>query len=417
MLVAWRARGCEAAWQLAERGVDLVLRESKPEVMSPRTRRRCGRDRLLEFAALRLRRVAGRLAQGELRRAGSLILACADATRVPRARRWPSTATPSRACHVAHRAPPRIHLERRVVDELPDGDAIVATGPLTGAVSRAAGRACGRPLYFYDAIAPIVDAETIDRTVAFRASRWARTASSATRSVGDAAGGATAPATLTARPRAATTSTARSIATSTPRCGRRARRPQGRAAQLRGGALFRRLLPIEVMADRGLECSPSGPCGRGLTIPAPASAARRRPAAPRDPPPVGVQPGRLPDAPRLSRAATHFPHDPGPRRPSSCAWVDPPQFLRRLAAPAGRRARAAQPPHCPPGGQITGVEVHRIDRDGLLAGRFAAVRARGTSAAPPPQSRRWARSTSTSPPARRQKPFEPMNINFGLLPP
>src|SRR5207253_9368884 len=114
--------------------------------------------------------------KAELRRAGSLIVACADATRVPAGEALAvdrfafARLVTSRIAH--H---PRIRLERRVVDSLPDSDSdvILATGPLTGGrLARQLGELCGRPLYFYDAIAPIVDAETIDTAIAFRASRW-----------------------------------------------------------------------------------------------------------------------------------------------------------------------------------------------------------------------------------------------------
>ncbi len=177
LVVGGGLAGCEAAWQLAERGVDVTLRESKPEIMSAAH----STPLLAEIVcsnSLRSDAVespAG-LLKAELRRAGSLILSCADATRVPAGEAlavdrfaFARLVTSRIANH------PRIRLERRVVDELPDGDAIIATGPLTGGrLARQLGELCGRPLYFYDAIAPIVDAETIDRAIAFRASRWGR---------------------------------------------------------------------------------------------------------------------------------------------------------------------------------------------------------------------------------------------------
>src|SRR3954462_11791498 len=169
--------GCEAAWQLAQAGVPVLLRESKPEVTSPAH----ATPLLAEIVCSNsLRSDAADAPAGvlkaELRRAGSLILACADATRVPAGEAlavdrfaFARLVTARVASH------PRIRLERRVVDQLPDGDAIIATGPLTGGrLARQLGELCGRPLYFYDAIAPIVDAETIDRSIAFRASRWGR---------------------------------------------------------------------------------------------------------------------------------------------------------------------------------------------------------------------------------------------------
>src|SRR6266404_2120203 len=130
--------GCEAAWQLAEAGIDVVLRESKPEVMSAAH----STPLLAEIVcsnSLRSDSVetpAG-LLKAELRRAGSIILACADATRVPAGEalavdRFAFSRLVT--ARIANHA--RIRIERRVVDEMPEGPtvalAIIATGPLTG---------------------------------------------------------------------------------------------------------------------------------------------------------------------------------------------------------------------------------------------------------------------------------------------
>src|SRR6185369_3044806 len=117
------------------------------------------------------------LLKHELRRAGSLVIACADEHRVPAGQAlaverfgFARAITQRLALH------PRIRIERRRVDELPDHPVIVATGPLTdgqlGEVIRA--ELGGDRMYFYDAIAPIVAAESIDFDHAFRASRWGR---------------------------------------------------------------------------------------------------------------------------------------------------------------------------------------------------------------------------------------------------
>ena len=172
--------GCEAAWQLATAGIDVALIESKPAGMSPAH----ATPLLAEIVCSNSLRsdatdAPAGLLKAELRQAGSLILACADATRVPAGEAlavdrfaFSRRVTTRLANH------PRVRIERRVVDELPDGrrhPVILATGPLTGGrLARVLGGLCGKPLYFYDAIAPIVDAETIDAAVAFRASRWNR---------------------------------------------------------------------------------------------------------------------------------------------------------------------------------------------------------------------------------------------------
>src|SRR5687768_9643019 len=114
------------------------------------------------------------LLKAELRKAGSLILACADATRVPAGEALAVDRIAfSRRVTTLLANHPRVQIVRRLVDELPDGPTILATGPLTGGrLAHILGGLCGKPLHFYDAIAPIVDAETIDMNVAFRASRW-----------------------------------------------------------------------------------------------------------------------------------------------------------------------------------------------------------------------------------------------------
>jgi methylenetetrahydrofolate--tRNA-(uracil-5-)-methyltransferase len=172
--------GSEAAWQLAEAGLDVALVEMKPAAMSP-----AHQSPLLgELVCSNSLRSddpvapAGLLKQ-ELRACGSLVIACADAHRVPAGQAlaverfgFARAITRKLALH------PRIRIERRRLDELPDHPVIVATGPLTegalGEVIRA--ELGGDRMYFYDAIAPIVAAESIDWDNAFRASRWDRDA-------------------------------------------------------------------------------------------------------------------------------------------------------------------------------------------------------------------------------------------------
>jgi len=170
--------GSEAAWQLAEAGLDVALVEMKPCAMSP-----AHQSPLLgELVCSNSLRSddpiapAGLLKQ-ELRKCGSLMIACADQHRVPAGQAlaverfgFARAITQRLALH------PRIQIERRRLDELPDSPVIVATGPLTegalGEVIRA--ELGGDRMYFYDAIAPIVAADSIDWDFAFRASRWGR---------------------------------------------------------------------------------------------------------------------------------------------------------------------------------------------------------------------------------------------------
>jgi len=170
--------GSEAAWQLAQAGLRVALIEMKPAAMSP-----AHQSPLLgELVCSNSLRSddpvapAGLLKQ-ELRKCGSLVIACADEHRVPAGQAlaverfgFARAITRRLALH------PRIRIERRRLDELPDHPVIVATGPLTdgalGEVIRA--ELGGDRMYFYDAIAPIVAADSIDWDQAFRASRWDR---------------------------------------------------------------------------------------------------------------------------------------------------------------------------------------------------------------------------------------------------
>ena len=169
--------GCEAAWQLASRGVEVALVEMKPLRRSPA-------HHVDDFAELvcsnslrgaSLGNAVGLLKE-EMRRLGSLVVRAADATAVPAGR---ALAVDRRAFSEfitqAVNRHPRIEVRHEVVDRLPDAPlAVLATGPLTAPeLADALREYCGQEhLYFYDAIAPTVYADSIDFDVAFRASRW-----------------------------------------------------------------------------------------------------------------------------------------------------------------------------------------------------------------------------------------------------
>jgi methylenetetrahydrofolate--tRNA-(uracil-5-)-methyltransferase len=174
--------GCEAAWQLAERGVSVRLLEQKPLARTPAQTT----DSLCELVCSNSMRGAALtnavgLLKEELRRAGSFILGCADATRVPAGgalavdREAFSALITSRI-----QGHPRIALEACVVDRLPDASpeapVVVATGPLTGeALAADIARAVGSEyLAYYDAIAPIVAADSIDWDKVFKQSRYGK---------------------------------------------------------------------------------------------------------------------------------------------------------------------------------------------------------------------------------------------------
>ncbi len=171
--------GSEAAWQAAQRGVPVRLYEMRPHTMTPA---HTG-DRLAELVCSNslgsdvVSRAPG-LLKAELRRLGSMIIAVADAHRLPAG----SALAVDRegfAAEVTRRieAHPNITLIRQEVTHIPDeGPVIIASGPLTSPpLAEAIRRLTGsEALYFYDAIAPIVTVDSIDFTKAFRASRYGR---------------------------------------------------------------------------------------------------------------------------------------------------------------------------------------------------------------------------------------------------
>ena len=170
--------GCEAAWQLAQRGFSVDLLEMKPEKMSPAHKSE-------DFAELvcsnslrgdRLENAVGLLKE-ELRRVGSLILTCAEATRVEAGgclavdRQGFSKLVTEKI-----RSHPNITVLPGEITEIPAEPVIIATGPLTSEpLSQAIGTYFGADyLHFFDAAAPLVTAESVDMDLAWWQSRYDR---------------------------------------------------------------------------------------------------------------------------------------------------------------------------------------------------------------------------------------------------
>ena len=171
--------GTEAAWQLARQGLACTLYEMRPV----RTTDAHQTDRLAELVCSNSLKsesenTAPWLLKEELRRMGSLLLECAQVARVPGGQ----ALTVDRvgfATEVTRRieAEPLITLRREEILRIPeDGITIVATGPLTsGDFAEEIGRLTGSDrLYFYDSISPIVESDSVDRSVAFAASRYGK---------------------------------------------------------------------------------------------------------------------------------------------------------------------------------------------------------------------------------------------------
>jgi methylenetetrahydrofolate--tRNA-(uracil-5-)-methyltransferase len=169
--------GCEAAWALAERGVRVTLHEMRPMVTTAAHQS----DRLAElvcsnsFKSIELENAHG-LLKSELRALGSLLLTCADEARVPGGSALAVDRDVfSRAVHGKVASHPGISIVRGEVTELPS-PGIIATGPLTSPALAEAitARLGASALAFYDAIAPIVSAESLDHEVLYALSRYGK---------------------------------------------------------------------------------------------------------------------------------------------------------------------------------------------------------------------------------------------------
>jgi methylenetetrahydrofolate--tRNA-(uracil-5-)-methyltransferase len=171
--------GSEAAWQIARRGMDVRLYEMRPTVATPAHTT----DQLAELVCSNslkseLPETAPYLLKQELRRLDSLLMRIADEAKVPAGHALAVDRDQfcRRVTEEIMRIP-RITVLREEVTALPEeGITIVASGPLTSdPLAESIGRFAGRAnLYFYDAISPIVDTRTLDRSILFAASRYGK---------------------------------------------------------------------------------------------------------------------------------------------------------------------------------------------------------------------------------------------------
>ncbi len=168
--------GCEAAWQAAERGIQVELYEMRPAQMT-------GAHRSGDLAELvcsnslgsNFSNRASGLLKEELRRLGSLLITCADASSVPAGGALAVDRRDFSFCVQAKiEAHPKIKIIREEVTNIPESPAILATGPLTSSsLANAIQQFTGQQhLFFYDAIAPIVEYESINMDIAYRANRY-----------------------------------------------------------------------------------------------------------------------------------------------------------------------------------------------------------------------------------------------------
>ena len=168
--------GCEAAWQIARRGVGVRLYEMKPLKKTPahKSDMFCELICSNSLKAARIESAAGLLKE-EMRRMGSLLMEAADNCAVPAGGalavdrdRFSSEVTQRLREH------PLIEIISEEVRSIPeDGITVIATGPLTSdALADRLSELCGSPLHFFDAAAPVITAESIDMEYAFTASRY-----------------------------------------------------------------------------------------------------------------------------------------------------------------------------------------------------------------------------------------------------
>lgn len=398
--------GSEAAWQLAERGFRVALCESKPSAMSPAHQT----PLLGELVCSNSLRsddpgTPAGLLKRELRAAGSLVIGCADRHRVPAGAALAVERFGfGRAITVALALHPNVRIERRPVDELPDGPVIVATGPLTagpiGALIRK--HLGGDRMYFYDAIAPIVAAESIDLEHAFKSSRWNKESDDA--SEGDYINCPIDEPTYRAFVEAVKT-------------GR-----QVTPHEFEEPRYFESCLPIEVMAERGDDTLRYGPMRPvGLTDPKtgrwPFAVVQLRPenrylTAYNL---VGFQ-TRLayPEQQRIFAMVPALARAEWLRFGSihRNTYVDAPRLL-------GPTFELHERPTLRLAGLLTGVEGYiESCAMGLLCARMFADHAAGRAPAPPPPTTMMgALYQHVRTPRGPKERYAPTNVNFGLLPP
>lgn len=391
--------GCEAAWALAERGIDVTIHEMRPVVRTAAHQT----DRLGElvcsnsFKSIELHNAHG-LLKAELRELGSLLLPLADEARVPGgAALAVDREVFSSLVHARITSHPRIRIERREAVALPE-IGVLATGPLTSdALARAiAARLGSDALAFYDAIAPIVSTDSLDHDLLYAKSRWGK---------GEGDDYLNAPLAREGYEAFIDALTAAD---------------QFHGHDFDDAAYFEGCLPVEEMARRGRETLRFGPM-KPIGLPDPrtgyepyaAVQLRREDKAGQMWNLVGFQTRlRVPEQQRVLRMI------PG---------LAEAEFLRYgsihrnsyINAPASL-GPALRPKDGAPvffAGQLTGVEGYTESiGTGLLAGiNLARVLAGETPAVPPPTTMLGGllRYLGEADPVH----FQPMNANFGLLDP
>ncbi len=404
--------GAEAAWQAANAGVPVVLHEMRPRVATFAHKT----GDLAEMVCSNSLRSdddehnAVGLLHWEMRAAGSLVMQAADASRLPAGGAL-AVDREGFARHVteAVRNHPLIDIERHEITALPEeGHWIVATGPLTSnALAQSIREATGaRSLAFFDAIAPIVHADSIDMSVAWRQSRYDKGETEAERKayVNCPMNRDEYEAFIDALLAAEKTEFHQGEAESAPT------------------PYFDGCLPIEVMAERGRETLRHGPMKPvGLT----------NPHRPGEKPHAVVQlrqDNALGTLYNMVGFQTKMKHGAQKQVFRMIPGLENARFARLggihrntfINAPTllDRQMRLKQRPGLRFAGQITGVEGYvESAAMGLLAGRFAAAEIRGCPLPDAPQDSAMGALVHHITGGADAKSFQPMNVNFGLFRP
>jgi methylenetetrahydrofolate--tRNA-(uracil-5-)-methyltransferase len=407
--------GSEAAWALAGAGVPVLLHEMRPTRMTEAHHtERCAE--LVCSNSFRSDDWAGNavgLLHAELRRAGSLIMKSADAAQVPAGSALAVDRDMfAQAVTDALSAHPLIEIRRGEIQSLDEllrherASVIIATGPLTsGALADSIRARTGEAsLAFFDAIAPIVHADSVDFSKAWRQSRYDKEGPG-----GDAAAYVNCPLD-----KAGYEAFVAALVVG----------PKAEFKQWeKGTPYFEGCLPIEVMAERGVETLRFGPMKPvGLTDPH----TGRRPYAV-----VQLrQENRLGTLYNLVGFQTKLKHGAQSEILRMIPGLENAVFARLggvhrntfLNSPklldASLRLRAE--PRLRFAGQVTGVEGYvESAAMGLLAGRFAAAEAHGSRVIAPPHTTALGALLAhvTGGHLAEGASFQPMNVNFGLFPP
>jgi methylenetetrahydrofolate--tRNA-(uracil-5-)-methyltransferase len=395
--------GSEAAWQLAEAGFQVRLSEMRgiEGTAAHKT------DHLAELVCSNSFRsddaqsnAVGLLHQ-EMRSLGSLILRCADAHRVPAG----SALAVDRdgyalAVTEAVRDHPNINLVRERIDALPEGPAIIATGPLTGsALAEAIAAETGEEaLAFFDALAPIVYRETIDMDIAWMASRWDK---------GDGADYVNCP-----MDEESYLSFVNALI-------------EGEKTEFKeweaNTPYFDGCMPIEVMAERGVHTLRHGPMKpMGLDNPRtgrwPFAVVQLR------------QDNALGTLWNIVGFQTKLKHAEQVRIFRMIPGLEKAEFARLgglhrntfIKSPKllDHSLRLKHRPGIRFAGQITGCEGYiESAAIGLLAGRFLIAELNGSTLPPLPQTTALGALISHITGGADADTYQPMNVNFGLFPP